>query len=155
MLGRDGGCYWLLQVVTLLYRHQSTNFLGDRCTNFLVHQLVVRCCVGSALGVGHLLTFFLGHMFTHLSWLIPAFLNTLYSGALLLSDSSTLFLSDSGAHLLVLGAALLCVLGNTHFLLQRLRNSLGYSLTLLLLSVVALLLGDHHTLGLVDVVDLR
>merc|ERR1711872_200625 len=101
-------------------------------------------------------------MFTHLSrlvpafltWLIPAFLNTLYSGALLLSDGSTLFLSDSGVHLLVLGAALLAVLGNTHFLLQRLGDSLGYSLTLLLLSVVALLLGDHHTLGLVDVVDL-
>merc|ERR1719462_863799 len=101
-------------------------------------------------------------MFTHLSrlvpafltWLIPAFLHALYSGALLLSDCSTLFLSDSAAHLLVLGAALLCVLGNTHFLLQRLGNSLGYSLTLLLLSVVALLLCDHHTLGLVDVVDL-
>merc|ERR1711872_989086 len=93
-------------------------------------------------------------MFTHLSrlvpafltWLIPAFLNTLYSGALLLSDSA--------AHLLVLGATLLCVLGNTHFLLQGLGNSLGYSLTLFLLSVVAFLLGDHHTLGLVDVVDL-
>merc|ERR1712234_5720 len=93
-------------------------------------------------------------MFTHLSrlvpafltWLIPAFLNTLYSG--------TLLLSDSAAHLLVLSAALLGVLGNTHFLLKRLWNSLGYSLTLLLLSVVAFLLGDHHTLGLVDVVDL-
>merc|ERR1712212_1169088 len=93
-------------------------------------------------------------MFTHLSrlvpafltWLIPAFLHTLHSGALLISDS--------GAHLLVLGAALLGVLGNTNFLLQRLGDSLGYSLTLLLLSVVALLLGDHHTLGLVDIVDL-
>merc|ERR1711863_204556 len=162
MLGRDGGSHWLLQIVTLLHWHQSANFLGDRCTNFLVHQLFVRCCVGSALCVGHLLTFFLGHMFTHLSrlvpafltWLIPAFFHTLHSDALLLSDGSTLFLSDSGAHLLVLGAALLGVLGNTHFLLQRLGNRLGYSLTLLLLSVVALLLGDHHTLGLVDVVDL-
>merc|ERR1712212_1111370 len=101
-------------------------------------------------------------MFTHLSrlvpafltWLIPAFLHTLHSDALLLSDCSTLLLSDSGAHLLVLGAAILGVLGNTHFLLQSLGNRLGYSLTLLLLSVVALLLGDHHTLGLVDVVDL-
>merc|ERR1711872_268066 len=73
MLGRDGRRHWLLQVVTLLHRHQSTDFLSDRCTNFLVHQLVVRCCVGSALCVGHLLTFFLGHMFTHLSRLVPAF----------------------------------------------------------------------------------
>merc|ERR1711872_752498 len=93
-------------------------------------------------------------MLTHLSrlvpafltWLLPAFLHALYSG--------TLFLSDSGAYLLILGAAFLGVLGNTHFLLQRLGNSLGYSLTLLLLSVVALLLGDHHTLSLDDIVDL-
>merc|ERR1711994_1038529 len=89
-----------------------------------------------------------------LLWLIPAFLHTLHNDALLLSDCSTLFLSDGGAHLLVLGAAFLGVLGNTHFLLQSLRNSLGYSLTLLLLCVIALLLSNHHTLGLVDVVDL-
>merc|ERR1711872_899013 len=52
MLGRDGGRHWLLQVVTLLHRHQSANFLGDRCTNFLVHQLVVGVVlvVRSALG---------------------------------------------------------------------------------------------------------
>merc|ERR1711872_1075665 len=52
MLGRDGGRHWLLQVVTLLHRHQSANFLatGAQTFSFTSSLSGVVLVVHSALG---------------------------------------------------------------------------------------------------------
>merc|ERR1712083_773031 len=124
LLGRNQGGDRLLDVFTLLDRHQSAELFRHR----FAHLLSLMNCVGNSLCsaalTGHLRAHLLGYLLTYLpglipalpTRLIPALLHSINIDTLLLGDGCALLLSDSITHFLIF-CVTVAVVGNLAVLL--------------------------------------